>query len=216
VYREPAHHLNIVYTVLQEAIPYFFTLFMFSTIKPFISIGLVGASFLISYVAFAQVENMASATDTVPSIEPVSTINERSLVTLTPRAQERIINLSANMSNRIEAMEERLSRISTRLESRLSIMTAAGNNTQAAAQQLAEANQRLSEVRVRLTTIDADVINAVTAENPVARIIELQRSYRTMATTLRNVHTELVATLNLLKQSNSTPVLEADTNTEAQ
>lgn len=189
---------------------------MFSTIKPFISIGLVGASFLVSYVAFAQVEDTATTTETQPSIETTSVINEQSQITLNPRAQERIINLSANMSNRIEAMEERLTRIGARLESRLNKMTAAGNDTQAAAQQLAEANELLSQVRARLTTIDADVINAVTAESPAARIIELQRSYRTMTNTLRNAHTELIATLVLLKQSASAPVEETTPTAVAQ
>jgi chromosome segregation ATPase len=183
---------------------------MFSTRKPLISIGLIGASFLISYVAFAQVETVATTTETEPTTESAPLINEQTEITLTPRAQERIINLSANMSNRIEAMEERLSRISARLESRLNKMTATGLETQEAAQQLAEANQRLSEVRGRLTTIDADVINAVTAESPVVKIIELQRSYRTMANTLRNAHTDLIATLVLLKQATNPPAVETE------
>lgn len=183
---------------------------MLVTNKSFISIGLVGASFLISYVAFAQTTDLATTSAPKPTVATTSVINQQTQITLTPLVQERLINLAANMSNRIEAMETRLSKISARLDSRLNKMTEAGISTQAAAQQLASANQLLREVRGRLTTIDADVINAVTAESPAVKIIELQGSYRTMTTTLRNAHTELVATLILLKQATSTPAVKVE------
>jgi len=86
--------------------------------------------------------------------------------TLTETAQKRVINLAANISNRIDATIARLTNIATRLESRIEKLKNIGVNTAAAEEELATANELLTSIAERMANIDSDVYKSITSETP--------------------------------------------------
>jgi hypothetical protein len=82
---------------------------------------------------------------------------------LQARSQERIINLTANVSNRIDAIIVRFLNISQRLESRIEKVNANGLNTSEATRHLAEAQAIITEISTTMQGIDTAVAQALSS-----------------------------------------------------
>lgn len=85
---------------------------------------------------------------------------------LSEQRQTRIINLAANISNRMDATIVRLSTIADRLTTRYDKMTAEGTNVTAARALLADASTALAAAATTLEDIDVRVTSATRSENP--------------------------------------------------
>jgi len=120
-------------------------------------------------------------------------VNRGTSVSLRTRAQERVIKLAANMSNRFDATIARFSHISTRLESRIAKLNDEGIDTTIAVLELQNAKVTLDEARLSMLDIDAVVYNAVTSESP-------RTTWPAVRTNFREVHTKLLATHASLRQ----------------
>lgn len=114
--------------------------------------------------------------------------------------QERIVNLSANISNRMEAVIDRQFTLITRLESRIEKLAGAGVSVSAATTELRSAASLLSETRALLTNIDGLVFSAATAPQPYTEWQAVKDRYQTVAANIRSVHSSLRTTIALLKE----------------
>jgi hypothetical protein len=122
-------------------------------------------------------------------------------IALSEVRQERIINLAANISNRMDAAVLRLFTIIDRLESRLQKLDQQGVDITTARASLQEATQSLAEARAALVDIDADVYNATTGEEAYTAWQDLRAHYQSIASSIRSTHTSLRAVIAALKVS---------------
>ncbi len=113
--------------------------------------------------------------------------------------QARILNLAANISNRMEAAIARLVNITTRLNTRIEKQTALGVNTTAATNKLLEANSLLTQARSNLSNIDTLVYNATTSPEPRLNWRNVRTVYTETAQLIRRAHLALRETIILLK-----------------
>ncbi len=126
---------------------------------------------------------------------------------LTEVRQKRVTNLSANISNRLDAVTLRLSNIITRLESRISTLKQRGIDTQSAETKLNDAVVSLNTAKNLLTNIDTLVYEAVSSEHPYTSWQPVKERYREIVGLIRETHAALKETIQLLKEAlkNSLP-----------
>ena len=120
---------------------------------------------------------------------------------LQARAQERVTNLSANMSNRMEAVINRLQNISNRLESRIKKVNAGGVNTTASAAALASARLSLDGAMAEISDIDADVYTAFSSADVGTGWSTLKIKFSTIKNLIKTAHSELRSSISLLKEA---------------
>lgn len=123
---------------------------------------------------------------------------ERPLATF---AQDRIINLAANISNRLDSALTRLQNIQARMESRATTMRAAGLDTSLALTSLEENKIILTRSAEQLASIDSLVYYATTAPTPKLAWMAVSAKYKVIATDLRDSKALLTTTLTDLKAS---------------
>jgi len=133
---------------------------------------------------------------------------------LQERAQQRIVNLTATVSNRMTVAIDRLDNVMIRLSERIAIMTERGLDTTAAVTELNQARNELSRARDTLTSIDTDVALFVSSENPRANWTQVRTTYATARDALRATHSSIRTTINLL-QTTTAISREATENPEA-
>ncbi len=102
-------------------------------------------------------------------------------VSLTVEKQQRIINLSANLSNRFDAITNRFYAIIRRLDSRI--------------------NLQLENVSVTLKNIDVLVQVATTSTDPLNNWTGVRETYKSANTSIHNCHQSLRNVVSLLKNS---------------
>ena len=120
-------------------------------------------------------------------------------ITLSATTQQRIKNLAANISNRLEAAITRLTQIHNRLESRIQKMKAGGVDTTAAEASLLLAKTELEGATALLSNIDLEVHNATTANTPVTLWQDVKKRYQDAATLIRSAHANLRKAIAELK-----------------
>ena len=189
-----------------------------------------------SHVALAQEENATTSSTTRPlpfAERQASTTDRREAVAeniaerqtarserqaaLSAERQQRVLNLSANLSNRLDAAINRFYNIIARIESRIGKLKAAGMDTTAAEAELRTAAGHLANAKVSLSTIDTRVQEATTSTEPQNRWMVVRETYQAAGTSIRACHQSLRATVSLLKTSTTTPATpdtaEAETAT---
>lgn len=154
-------------------------------------------------------ENRAEA------VEARETVRTERQAALTEVRQQRVLNLAANISNRMEAAIGRLFTIVERLEGRISKLNAAGVDTAAAESKLREAAQLLASARAGLSNIDTLVTNATSAPTPKTAWQNVRTVYQQTGGQIRASHQALRETVALLKtaiaQAENRPVDVATT-----
>lgn len=120
--------------------------------------------------------------------------------------QQRVINLSANISNRMEAAIARITDIITRFEVRIDKMSEVGLETNEAKAKLAEAKTSIASAKATLGNIDNLVFSATTSEKPVSDWQNLREIYLETGRQIRQSHQQLREVIALLKQSVRTGV----------
>jgi hypothetical protein len=151
----------------------------------------------------SSTETTVEATPTPTPRRDLTNVRQQALDTV---RQQRVINLSANISNRMEAVIERLTNIIDRLETRMSTLRATGVNTTAAEAELQNAALKLANARQLLSTIDIDVYGAATAANPYTTWLTVRSKYQNAGSEVRAAYQSLRTIIALLRQPNlSTP-----------
>ncbi len=207
---------------------------MRSATKPLVSIILLCIAFGVSYVASAQTPEATSTESLSSTSAPVvlsddarrgalesaaSSIrnsNRAQSAALTETAQSRIINLAANLSNKMDAAAYRMDAIANRLESRIEKERALNIDVAAAEAALADTRSSLSIATSLLTDIDTAVVNATTAVEPARAIGELRATYEAIGTALRQTHSGLRTTHAALTAAPTFTSEETSTSTPAE
>ena len=109
--------------------------------------------------------------------------------------QQRVLNLSANISNRMDAAVTRLFSVVERLETRIEKLKQAGIDTAAAEAKLREAAEYVASARALLGNIDTLVYNATTSEQPLTNWQEVRTTYQEAARLIRASHQALRETI---------------------
>jgi hypothetical protein len=150
-----------------------------------------------------EVDASAEAEATVET-DPQETAREDTQTdrtTLVARAQDRVTNLAANMSNRMEAVIERLQNIATRLESRMTKMSDSGVDTTASAAALASAQLSLDAAVTEISDIDASVYAAVSSADARTGWTTLKAKFTSIKDFIKTAHSELRSSVSLVKEA---------------
>lgn len=120
---------------------------------------------------------------------------------ISERTQERITNLAANMSNRMEAALSRLRNISGRLSTRITLLEEKGVNTTDATLHLEAANTSLGEAALLLADIDALVFDATSSETPREKWVGTRQTFFDSRDRIKEAHVSLKSSLASLKEA---------------
>jgi hypothetical protein len=134
---------------------------------------------------------------------------------LTERTQKRIINLSANISNRLDGISDRLWQISGRLEDRIEKQSSEGYDVTTARDSLAAAKSALETARKDLSTIDRRVLAAVGSTDPKTGWKDVRATYIIARDNIKVAHSELRNTIGNLKSATQPPPPDTATTTES-
>tara|TARA_B100000508_G_scaffold134553_1_gene125396 strand:- start:429 stop:1169 length:741 start_codon:yes stop_codon:yes gene_type:complete len=118
---------------------------------------------------------------------------------LQERAQTRITNLAANVSNRMDAMIERLQNIIDRIDSRIDKLQENNVDTSDAEASLASAQLSVDAAAAEIANIDSLVAEVAGSEDVRAAWATLKLQYQTIKDYLKTGHTELRNTVASLK-----------------
>jgi hypothetical protein len=160
-------------------------------------------------------ENIASTTAARQKVQ------EERRAALSERVQERITNLAANVSNRIEAAIRRMENVIGRIESRTEKLSERGVDTTVAEGHIRDAKQTLEEAKSLIADIDRAVANVTGSENPREAWAETKTIFVDAKAALLSVHESLRAAIDALKtavseaelgQGNSAAVSDEKTN----
>lgn len=118
---------------------------------------------------------------------------------LSQRAQDRIINLAANISNRIDAVITRLQNIADRIASRITKLGDSDVDTITAASALASAQISLDAAKAAMLIIDTEVVTAVGSADVRMAWQSVTSIYTTARNHLGTAHTEIRAAAEALQ-----------------
>lgn len=124
---------------------------------------------------------------------------------LTVAAQTRLINLAANVSNRLDAYVRRIANVTDRLESRANKLSESGLDVAPARAKIAEAKSELDKARQSLQNIDTAVNNFVKSENPRTYWQQVKATYMSARDAIKAAHRATVEALLLLKTASLPP-----------
>ncbi len=128
---------------------------------------------------------------------------------LTERAQQRITNLAANISNRMEAALARMEQIVNRLTTRIDELEAAGVDTEVAEGHLTDAKNALDRAKVAIADIDKEMADVTGSESPKEAWQAARGTYASVKAELLTAHQALRATVAALKDAVKAAGLEA-------
>ena len=139
-----------------------------------------------------------SAVTTSPAVTPPLTLPQAAL---SPVAQTRIRNLTANVSNRQDAIVKRLDNVRARIESRLQVIAQSGTDVSAARAQLATATEHLNSAKTNLAGIDRGVETFIGSTAPQENWLNLKRTYADTTANIVAAHSALLSSINALDLS---------------
>ncbi len=149
----------------------------------------------------------ASSTSTEDIIQPSPVVRTPSVMPLRPQKalekvrQERIINLAANISNRMDGAYRRLFDITRRLESRQSKLVEGGLDVGTVQPLLLTITTDLATIKTLLEKTDLLVLNATTAAAPYNAWQLVREHYQTTGLKLRDVQAQLRTVVTLFKNA---------------
>lgn len=142
-----------------------------------------------------QVKQMAEEAKTNP---PAT--SEKTKVMLDTKMQERIINLSSNVSTHLAKVISRLENIMNRLEARIVKLQASGTDVSKAALKLQDARSILTLAKEAHGKIGS-VKDAVSSDTPREKFTLIRLQFMTVRDLLKQTHTLMKDTVVLLKSA---------------
>lgn len=206
--------------------------------KKYIGLSIIIVSLLLVNVTLAQTMpaplDLSTTSEPMQTDEPIilveSTSTPSNLPQATPRGranvtneqrvtlneirQTRIMNLAANISNRMDAAVIRLSNISQRLEQRILKMEESGIETSLAKEKLSLANETLAAARLKLSDIDTLVKEATYSTETRNDWQTVRERYRETGTLIRQAHQSLSESIMTLKNPTLKTQVAATSSTE--
>lgn len=156
---------------------------------------------LLGLVIPARAHEITSTTSSTTTIEHVHEVPQVPIERkeLSPQAQRRVINLSANISNRTDAAIYRFTAIIARLEARIEIAQSQGYDVTEAQTHLNEAKVALGEAKRAIADIDTEVTTMVQSEKPQESWIGIQDIFKAVAFHLLDTKQLLIQVIADLK-----------------
>lgn len=161
-------------------------------------------------------ENQASSSPldaTLPTETPAN-IREEHRAQLERRFQDRIFNLSRNVTNRLNATAARLQNISNRLDARILKLKNAGSDTTLAEAKLTEAKNTLQEAQSSFDALPS-VQQALTSDTPRESFKIIRTTFFSIRDSLKRAHALLSETVVLLKNAPVINTTDSPTNKDA-
>ena len=149
------------------------------------------------------IESVSDITQTVQEQLPLPKPAPKSI--LSERAQERITNLAANISNRFDGIIARLENIHNRLETRIIKLEEAGVDVSQARQSLTKSREALERAKGELRGIDEAVVFVVGSTDPKSEWQKVRLTFISARQEVRTAHTELRNTVAYLKNAQPAP-----------
>lgn len=118
---------------------------------------------------------------------------------LTPTGQTRVINLGANLANRLDALSYRLLNISNRITTRIQKLERQGYNLMQIKSTLETANAKIGAARAILNQADQMISEVAKSTTPKQQWQIHRIQYQGAYTTLKDAGTELGAVLEQLE-----------------
>ncbi len=150
------------------------------------------------------IQNVTGAGDTTTQETPSQAV-------LSPTTEKRLINLAANISNRLDGLNMRLRQIAGRVDQRIEKQAEAGYNVDAARASLQTAYAELDAASKELKHIDQDVYRTFRSLNPKEGWREVRATYLRARDNIQAAHRQLKTSVALLKAA--TPATAAATST---
>ncbi len=151
-----------------------------------------------------------SEDETLPT-EPPPNLREEHRAQLERRFQDRIFNLTRNVSNRLEASIKRLQNISDRIDTRIVKLRNTGINTSVAEAKLAEARKILREAQSNFDALSS-VQQALTSATPRESFGRIRTNFLATRDLLRKTHALLTETVIVLKNAPTESIVTATTS----
>jgi predicted PurR-regulated permease PerM len=120
---------------------------------------------------------------------------------LSERAQERVTNLAANISNRFDGIIARLQNITNRLNTRVEKLEASGIDVTLARISLSAADTALDDARGELGDIDEAVARVIGSSDPKTEWQNVRAKFMQAREHVRTAHTQLRNTVVNLKET---------------
>lgn len=159
-------------------------------------------SVLAGGVAYAQTSTpTTTASSEVAETTQVEAERPGRQVQLSERAQERVINLAANLSNRFDSVIARLQTIHNRLDARLNILESQGYNVNEARGYVATGKTSLDIAAANMSDIDDAVVGFATAPNARTAWIDVRTRYTETRNLVRSAHADLRAAIAAAKNA---------------
>lgn len=158
------------------------------------------------------------AADEPPAVVDTTPAPATQEVALTPARQQRIINLAANVSNRIESTIARLEQINARIETRIGKFDQSEVDVSFAEENLDITNYLLYQAKQSMSSIDNDVSAAVTSATPIANWTSVKETFITAENHLQTAHQLISESVVSLQNPSpaSNPVTEPIPNESTQ
>lgn len=137
-----------------------------------------------------------TSTTTVTAVPQPPTVGTH---TLTPAQQKRVANLSANISNTLDATSVRLSNILLRIASRVRSMEQEGKEVTSVKTNIENITTQLQTIRTTLHHIDADVAKVTSSEKPQQEWLTLRKTFTDTNINLQQVKQSLQEVLTTIK-----------------
>jgi len=172
--------------------------------------------FMVALLSSASITFAQSEALPIPTPSEVPTPPERDrAITLRPQTQTRIINLAANISNRLDAYINRLQNIATRLSSRLDKLQATGVEVTTARASLGRAQTALDAAKSDMAGIDQAVAAVSGSNEPVRAWREVRVRFLSARDNIRVAFTELRTVMTDIREALAAPpTAPATTTTE--
>lgn len=170
----------------------------------FIALAVVSGFLALASSVFAQTdttinmtaEEQARTMDTPTGEAP----REARRAALSTAIQDRVINLTANVTKRFEAAIKRLDNIIARLETRIDKLQALGVVVEPAEARLAQAKNSLDAARAALEGLDS-VQNAIRGDAPRDAFRTIRAQFMEVLTLIKQTHAYLRETVALLREA---------------
>ena len=164
----------------------------------------------------SKTDNLSTTTPPKAKVINNQKRQPKSESSLSVAKQKRITNLASNMSNRMDAVILRFTKIATRLESRIEKMELQNIDTTEAENKLRTAKETLATAKQNISEIDTLVYNATTSERPREGWLAVRETFRTTANLLKQTQDELRIVVISMKNSNDNgPTANIDETLEA-
>ncbi|MEZ4103954.1 MAG: hypothetical protein R3B60_01575 [Candidatus Paceibacterota bacterium] len=166
-------------------------------------------------------EGLATTTENQSENQEITPLPKENLdeTTVTKSAldiekQKRILNLAANVSNRLDAALYRHEKIITRLERRINKLEQTGRNVSEARLELTLIKDNLTEAKSIMSQINLEVYEAVTSDKPKETWSVPKTSYQATEKIVLENQSKLIKIVNDLKQTPAAETFQINSTVE--